>query len=259
VIGMTLALFGLLTRLRFTKRPLDLNAAAAQQHLFPLIGMVVGLLAAFAILVLDFVLGNQDAIVSGALLLIILYGITGILHTEGLADMADGMMAHGTAQRKREIMKDPHVGVAAVMTVFLFLVVLFALATRMCVAGDRTIDPWPYPFDIPFVLGMVVSEAAGKLSMSTCIWLGPSSHEGMGALFVRTATNLRFMLACVIAGLGCFLVVGWLSVLVSVGVLTGAVMTAMARRHFGGVSGDVFGAANEVGRVSALLLWVIVA
>lgn len=259
MIHMTLALLGLLTRFRLTRRQLNLEEAAAQQHLFPLIGIVIGLLAALAILLLDFVLDDRDAVVSGALLLVLLYGITGIIHTEGLADMADGIMARGTAQRKREIMKDPHVGVAAVMAVVLFLVMYFALAARMSVTGDRTIEPWPNLIGVPLALGMVVSEVAGKLSMNTSMFLGPSSQDGMGALFVRGASASRFLAACGIAGLGCFIMVGWLAIIVFVGILAGTLVTMVARKHLDGVSGDVFGAANEIGRASALLVWVIVA
>jgi adenosylcobinamide-GDP ribazoletransferase len=259
VIPMTLALFGLLTRIKLTRRDLDLEAAARRQYLFPLVGIVIGLLGSLAILVLDLLFGNENHIVSGGVLVALLYCITGIMHTEGLADLADGVMASGTPERKREVMKDPHAGVAAVMATVLFLIVLFAVATRMCDGADEVIDPWPHLLSVPFVLGMVVSEAAGKLSMTTAMLLGPSSQGGMGSTFVRNASGARFALACAIAAIGCFLIVGWLSILVFTGVVAGAIVTAIARKHLGGVSGDVFGAANEIGRVFALLMWVIVA
>lgn len=254
---MTLAIFGLLTRLRFTKRTLDLEAAAANQYLFPLVGIVIGLLGSAVILLLDFLIGDSNAMVSGGLLLAVMYFVTGIMHTEGLADLADGVMAHGTPERKREIMKDPRAGVAAVMATILFLLIFFALATRMCATADREIEPWPLMVGVPFALGMVVSEAAGKLSMVTAMLLGPSAHEGMGAAFVRNATIARFATACAIAVIGCFLIVGWYAVIGLTGVLAGTAVTLLARKHLGGVSGDVFGAANEVGRLFALVMWVV--
>ena len=255
---MTLELLGLLTRIRLTRRQLDLETAASQQFLFPLVGLVVGLTAALAILALDFVMGDRESILSGALLVVFLYGVTGIMHTEGLADMADGVMAHGTPQRKREIMKDPHVGVAAVMAIALFVLTYFVLATRMCTQADRTIHPWPDLLGVPFVLGIVVSEVAGKLSMNVSMFMGPSSHVGMGSLFVGKADASRMLASLAVASIVCFAVVGILSVIVLIGVFAGALVTLIARKHFEGVSGDVFGAANEIGRISALLVWVIV-
>ena len=255
---MTLELLGLLTRIRLTRRRLDLEAAASQQLLFPLVGLIVGLLAALAILLLDFVLGDKEALLSGALLVVFLYGVTGIMHTEGLADMADGVMAQGTAQRKREVMKDPHVGVAAVIAVVLLMVAYFALASRMCAQADRTIHPWPDLVGVPFVLGMVVSEVAGKLAMNVSMFIGPSSHAGMGSLFVEKATVSRLLGSLAIAMIACFAMVGFFALIALTGIFAGALVTGMAGKHFGGVSGDIFGAANEIGRISALVVWVIV-
>ena len=105
---MTSDLFGLLTRIRVSKVPMDLEKAAAQQHLFVLVGLVVGLIVtAFSVLLYD-LLGRGLAQESAVIVIITLYSITGILHTEGLADFADGVMAGGTPERKRAAMKDVH-------------------------------------------------------------------------------------------------------------------------------------------------------
>jgi adenosylcobinamide-GDP ribazoletransferase len=256
---MTLALFGLLTRIRLTRNELDLATAASRQHMFPIVGLVIGLVASLMALVLDYALGQSNSIVSGAALITLLYAVTGIMHTEGLADFADGIMAHGTPQRKREVMKDPHVGVAAVIATVIFVILLFALATRVCASAGRDLDAWPLPWAVPFALGLVVSEVGGKLAMNTAMTLGPSSHDGMGSLFVQGASRGRFLAACGIAAVTCFFITGWFSAIVFTGVLAGVAVTAIARRNVGGVSGDVFGAANEIGRIATLMMWVVLA
>jgi adenosylcobinamide-GDP ribazoletransferase len=78
----------------------------------------------------------------------------------------------------------------------------------------------------------------------------------MGSLFVQNADRGRFLAACGIALIACFLVVGWLFVIVLTGILVGGAVIVIARKHLGGVSGDVFGAVNEIGRVATLLMWV---
>ncbi len=258
MIDMTRALLGLLTRIKLPGPPMDLEAAARQQHLFPIIGLVIGLIAALMCAVLNWVFGGGDALILGGVLLVVLYSITGIIHTEGLADLADGVMAGGSRAKKYEVMKDPHVGVAAVMTLIVFLLLFFALATEMVARADQPLDLTPIPWEVPFALGFVLSEVSGKLAMNASMFMGPSAHEGMGTAFVRNGNLRKFAMAAIIAGIVCFLTVGVACVVLLVGVAGGMVVTILARKHIGGVSGDVFGAANEVGRISALLIWVLI-
>ena len=43
--------------------------------------------------------------------------ITGIHHTDGLADFADGLMTKGTKEKKRKAMKDLSVGSAGIFSI----------------------------------------------------------------------------------------------------------------------------------------------
>ena len=255
---MTGDLFGLLTRIRLPGSAFDINSAARKQHLFPLIGLVVGLLLTIACLTMDYALAGEESIVAAGLLLVLMYALTGIMHTEGLADLADGIMANGTPARKREVMKDPRSGVAAVLAVVLFVLLLFALAMRICARADHALDLWPLPWEIPFASGFVLAEVGGKMAMNVSMTMGPSAHSGMGTAFVQNASAGKFMAALAMTMIISFLFAGILSVIVLVGVAGGVVVTALSRKHLGGVSGDVFGAANEIGRLSVLLTWVLI-
>jgi len=254
---MTGDLFGLLTRIRLPGAEMDLRRAAQQQHLFPIVGAVVGLAAALTAILLNEFLTASYAMVSAGILLVVLYYLTGILHTEGLADFADGLMASGTSERKREAMKDVHSGVAAVIGVTLYLILFFAAATRVSAHAQDLLTPFPLLWAVPAAIGLVLSEMAGKLAMNVTMFLGPSSHSGMGTLFVSEATASKLVLACAIAGVIGFVVAGYLAIIVYLGLLAGLAVTVKARGNFGGVSGDVFGAANEVGRLLTLVVWVL--
>jgi adenosylcobinamide-GDP ribazoletransferase len=258
VIDMTRALLGLLTRIRLPGPRVDLEAAAGQQHLFPLIGLLVGLIAALICISLNSVFGGGDPLVLGGLLLVAVYAVTGIIHTEGLADLADGVMASGSRERKHEIMKDPHAGVAAVIAVIVYLLLFFALAVEMSARADDSVSALLTTWHVPFALGFVLSEVSGKLAMNTSMLIGPSAHQGMGSAFVQNASARKFAVAVALAAGICLLTVGFAAVILLAGIVGGAAVTLVARRHLGGVSGDVFGAANEIGRLSALLLWVLI-
>ncbi|UCE45771.1 MAG: adenosylcobinamide-GDP ribazoletransferase [Methanobacteriota archaeon] len=255
---MTRALLGLLTRIRLPGSAVNLESAAEQQYLFPLIGLLVGMMAALICTVLGHVFGREDSLVSGGLLIAAMYAITGIIHTEGLADLADGAIASGNSDRKRAVMKDPHIGVAAVIVVAVYLLIFFALATRLCAKADYTIGFALIPWGIPVAFGFVLSEVSGKLAMNTSMLIGPSAHRGMGSAFVEKANARTFAAALAIAIGPCALLAGFASIILLAGIAAGAAVTIVARTQFGGVSGDVFGAANEIGRMSSLILWVLI-
>ena len=155
-------------------------------------------------------------------------------------------------------MKDVHSGVAAVIGTVLYLILFFAAATTMCAHAQDSLTPFPLLWAIPVAIGFVLSEMAGKLAMNSAMFLGPSSHQGMGALFVKEATGRKLLVACAFAGVIGFFVAGYLAVIVYLGLLAGFAVTVKARTNFGGVSGDVFGAANEAGRLLTLMVWVLI-
>ena len=256
---MTRALFGLLTRIRVPGTPTDLEQAAQEQHLFVLVGLIVGLTATIVSVLLSHFLGKGMFLVSGGILLVVLYYVTGILHTEGLADFADGIMASGTQERKREAMKDVHLGVGGVFATVLYLILTFAAFSLVCAKASDPVNPFPLPWQMTVAIGFVLAEMSGKLAMNTMMYLGPSSHPGMGALFVKAASRGKLLAAILLASAVSFVFTGLLSVLVLLGIVAGYVLTLTARKHFGGVSGDAFGAANEVGRLLTLLAWVVIA
>ncbi|UCE81090.1 MAG: adenosylcobinamide-GDP ribazoletransferase [Methanobacteriota archaeon] len=255
---MTRVLLGLLTRIRLPGSSADLEDAASQQHLFPLVGLLVGLMATLVCIVFGSLFSPEDNLIAGSLMIAALYAITGIIHTEGLADFADGAMANGSRDRKLAVMKDPHAGVAAVIVVIVFLLVFLALASEMCARARESIGPFPIVWNAPVVFGFVVSEVSGKLAMNTSMLIGPSAHHGMGSAFVNRASSRKFAVAIALAFGPCALLIGVASMILLVGIVAGGAVTIAARKHFGGVSGDVFGAANEIGRVGTLILWVLI-
>jgi adenosylcobinamide-GDP ribazoletransferase len=94
--------------------------------------------------------------------------------------------------------------------------------------------------------------------MNFAMYIGPSAHEGMGSLFVSSATAPRLAAAVTISVIVSALLVGAYFPLVMLGGVAGTMVALTARKHFGGVSGDAFGAANELGRLLVLLGWVLV-
>ena len=254
---MVAELFGLLTRIRVTSRPLNLEKAASRQFLFPIVGLIVGLLAALAALVLSHFFEEDLAVLLGGIVVVFVYFLTGIIHTEGLSDFADGLMAKGSKERKREVMKDVHSGVGGVFAVVVSLILYFSAVWTVMASPSRTAN-LGFSWSV-LAFGLVLSEVAGKLAMNVTMWMGPSSHPGMGSVFVSKAGVGKLVASFSIALTIGFVLVGLLFLIVLLGAVAGVSIALLSRKHFGGVAGDSFGAANEIGRLLTIVAWVLIA
>ncbi len=215
---------------------------------FPLIGAFIGLIAGvFGWVAHYFGLG----IVVGGLVLAALLLITGLHHTDGLLDFGDGVMAHGTAEHKIEVMHDQLTG-AGGLSIGIMTMLITALAIGQLKIGL-------------LVGGIIAVEASAKLSMVVMAWAGKSAHQGMNSPFLETMHGLKGDILLIVALAISFAIalplLRWAGAFVVLaGVITSLVMTGVAHRHFNGVTGDVFGATNEITRmVCVIVLLTVVA
>lgn len=169
--------------------------------------------------------------------------LTGMLHFDGLADSADGLLPPLERGRRLEVMATPGVGAFGGMVVT--LVVLARVAALAALAPDPLL-----------VAGLWT---ASRASMAVALASLPYARVGGGAASGFRAGPTTPALAAL--ALGCALVAwafdgGWgPGVLVAAGSLAGfgAVMT-LAWRRLGGYTGDVLGAAGLVAETVGLLV-----
>jgi adenosylcobinamide-GDP ribazoletransferase len=224
---------------------------------FPLIGALLGLIAGlFSWITYEFL----PFIVVGGLALALLLWMTGLHHTDGLLDFGDGIMAHGTPEHKVEVLHDQFTGAGAIgLTLMTYMITAFAFISL--VGGNARIGNWFVPLILPALL---VVEMSAKLSMVLVAWAGKSVHEGMNSPFLQamhgSGGNWRLAAALIISFGVAIPLLTWAGALaVLAGIIAGLVMTAVAHRHFNGVTGDVFGATNEIARmVSVVVLLAVV-
>ena len=173
--------------------------------------------------------------------------VTGITHLDGLADLGDAAVVHGSPARRREVMRDTTLGVGGSVAVGLALVGLALAGAGL--AG----------LPLRLAVGTVVAaEVGAKLAMLGLAVAGEATHEGLGSHLTGAAgRDLVFGAALALPAVA----LTWPSPVAAVGLLAGlgagAVVLAWARARLGGVSGDVFGATNEVARLAALHAGVI--
>ena len=205
----------------------SLDRAAA---FFPLVGLLVGGIAAGVRALGDQILPPLPATllaVAAALL------VTGALHEDGLADVADGLGAHVSRERRLEILRDPRVGtfgaLALIVAVGLVITTVGALDTEDAARA--------------LIAAHVLSRWA-MLPVSRV--LGPAREGGAGALLrVKTpALIVATVLAAAIA-----VAVGAAAAILAAAAAS-AVAAAVLQRGLGGVTGDGYGATAKLAEVT---------
>jgi len=228
---------GFLTRLPAGRDADAWDAFAATPAAFLPVGYLVGGVGALVLLV------PAPDPAQAFLYLVAIYGVTGINHVDGVADLGDAAVVHGDPERRREALKDTTVGVGAVLAVALVVAGL-ALAA-LALAGL----PWRIAAGI-----VVAAEVGAKLGMAALACLGKAPHDGLGSTFTASNGVGSLVIPALLAAP--VLALTWPSI-VAAGSLAGALVATSAvlrwsNRALGGVGGDAFGATNELGRLAGL-------
>lgn len=232
---------GVLGALQFlTRIPVRLRAApdlAASVPWFPVvgagIGAAVGGLAAGLWHVVPATVSASVAVMVGVM-------ITGAFHEDGLADTADAMGGR-TPERRREILKDSRhgsYGVAALVGSILVRVLCVASLGPAVAFG-----------------GLVAAHTLGRGAAVAVMGLArPVSTVGLGADYTRSLSARRVTLAVAAALAFGTLATGWWVLPLSLAAGVGAFVIALiAHRAFGGVSGDILGAVEQVAECLVLV------
>uniref|UniRef100_UPI003A995667 adenosylcobinamide-GDP ribazoletransferase n=1 Tax=Stappia sp. TaxID=1870903 RepID=UPI003A995667 len=180
--------------------------------------------------------------------------VTGGLHEDGLADVADGFFGAGTPERRLEIMKDSRIGafgtLALILTCLLKVSLVAALVARYspALAG----------------LLLVLAEAGSRASMAS-VWstLPPARPGGLASLCGTPSPRGAGIAALLGAGglLAALAVVPLAAVAAAavLAVLSGIGLRRLALAKIGGHTGDVLGTAQQVAVLSVLLGFCVAA
>lgn len=238
---------GFLTRLPVAHRDGDWDAFRSRPTVFPLVGAVAGAAAAIPLLAVEYLPAPTVAL--GYVLAV--YAVTGVHHLDGVADLGDALIVHGDRERRREVLKDTTTGVGAV------------LAVAITIAGLALAGLGLAGLPVLAAVGVAIgTEVGAKLGMAAMACFGAASHDGMGRQFTEAATPGAFVAPAGIVLSAAALVWPRPAAVAICGGVAGIVLPwTWANRRLGGINGDVFGAANEIGRVvgahAGVIAWTL--
>jgi adenosylcobinamide-GDP ribazoletransferase len=216
----------------------DLANFARHSYLYPCAGYIIGGLVALPI----YFIADRTIAAAGAVALFFL--ISGAHHFDGLLDLGDGMMAHGSREKRIGALTDRMVGAGGIAAGIAVTLLLFAglLASSTVISA------------------IIIGEVCAKFSMSFLTTYGTPFREGMHS-YLHQYSQPAFPL---IAALFCIPLV---LLPVSLSKLAGAALVMVvcpvlllivSKRLFGGVNGDVVGASNEITRACVILTLALI-
>ena len=219
----------------------NLETVAKYMYIFPIVGVLIGLIIGSFALGLSLFL---EPLIVALLVVAGLAIITGIHHTDGLADFADGLMTKGNKEKKLKSMKDVSTGTAGIVSIVLYVVGMILALSLM--QGFQLFT------------AILLSEILAKFAMVLQAALGKSAITGSNSPFVQIMKDKkRLFLASAITIIPVIVfggIVGAIAFAVAISITF--FILAISTRSFGGITGDVLGATNELTRLSSLIVFV---
>lgn len=193
---------------------------------FPVTGAFVGGAAGGAFAGVRAIAGPPSGAVAA---IVVLAGLTGALHQDGLADTLDGLGARGGPQARRAAMRDSRLGTFGVLALLVWGLLIFSGLSRLDGGqGAR---------------GLLVTGAVSRWAILLHGALAPpAARDGLGALLPSSWRAAG--IAAVPAGAAAVLAVGaWRgAVALAVAGMCAGLTALLAHRTLGGSTGDTLGA-----------------
>lgn len=251
-----------------------LDISSRYMFLFPVIGVIIGILvgiyANFTNTVLFLLFGGLENLVfSGAYIIgsdflakglaagmtiAFLLVVIGLQHTDGLVDLGNALgIKNASLKMKVDIAHEWTVTrIGALLAIFVyFLTFLFIFFIKTDV----------------IIQTLIVAEVAAKLGMVTTGWQGNSPpsrfyenrwEKGRSFIDSIRKKNGLYAISLTISLMVSFALLGFNGVLAIIaGITVGCFMIFVGNQVFEGVNGDIFGATNEIARMFALFVLVI--
>jgi adenosylcobinamide-GDP ribazoletransferase len=236
-----------LTRLPVPSQPYEPDMLSRAVKFFPVVGLLIGASAAL----LHFLLTSHlPALIVALLVVILLVMITGCFHEDGLADAADGLGGGWKREKVLSIMHDSRIGSygAAALTLsliarILLIAALSPLHAEIYLIAAHVLCRWttlPLSFYLPSARAgsedQIDGQGARIAQLTTC------GTVALGTLFTLAVVVILLRNRAL------------MPVLVSAGT---TLLTAMYyKRRIGGVTGDCFGATNQITEIVIYLCGV---
>lgn len=228
--------FQFLTRIPMPDVRYEADSLSRATKFFPFVGLVVGCGAALLEEILRPHLGRS---LSALLVLIYLVLVTGCLHEDGLADAFDGFGGGGSKSQILAILKDSRIGSYGATALVLSLLTRYLLLASI-----------PIEHFAGYVISAHVLCRWSALPLS--YFLPPArEQEGEGARIARLTSRSSLLFGTAFSMTVVVFALRWLALgpLLASSLMV-AVSGGLYYRKINGVTGDCFGATNQLSEIA---------
>lgn len=169
--------------------------------------------------------------------------LTGLLHMDGLADSADGLLPHLGRQRRLAVMAEPDIGAFGLAVTAGVLLLRFAALGAVRPEVGLVAGVWCVSRSLMIAATITLPYARGEGGLASS-FLG----DGRAQLAVISIAGVGAGVALAVWGRGWPAAPG-----IAVGILAGCAVLLLAHRRLGGFTGDVLGATAVIAETAALL------
>ncbi len=209
----------------------------------PMVGLEIG--ALWAVLAWLCSLLNLPVFVAGLILCAYPYIVTGFLHLDGFMDVTDAVKSWRDLERRREILKDSHVGSFAVIGIVLLVLAQFALFASVSAEADVRI----------LIFIPAVSRCCSSLAVTGLKPISTSQYADQKKPKVHLIILAVLLCSFLVAG---FLLCGKYGFALA-GCLIGYGFTLLrAYRSLDGMNGDISGYALTIGELCAVAVYALI-
>lgn len=249
LLGETMRSIGFLSRLPVGARHWRESEAvtvASDARAFPLAGMAIAAGPALLLIVLDTM--GAPPLIAAAFATLVLVAVTGALHEDGLADVADGFGGGGDKERRLAIMKDSRIGTYGGIAVAGGLLLRVAGLAAVIAAHGA----------LAAALSMIAVAAFSRAAM-VWIWAREANARVAGVAHDAGAPSYRDADIAAMAGLAIFAFLAIVSTglgnalaALVLGILILDAFVRLCRRMIGGQTGDTLGACQQIVEIMTL-------
>ena len=209
----------------------------------PMVGLEIG--ALWAVLAWLCSLLNLPVFVAGLILCAYPYIVTGFLHLDGFMDVTDAVKSWRDLERRREILKDSHVGSFAVIGIVLLVLAQFALFASVSAEADVRI----------LIFIPAVSRCCSSLAVTGLKPISTSQYADQKKPKVHLIILAVLLCSFLVAG---FLLCGKYGFALA-GCLIGYGFALLrAYRSLDGMNGDISGYALTIGELCAVAVFALI-
>ncbi|HCW53586.1 MAG TPA: adenosylcobinamide-GDP ribazoletransferase [Clostridium sp.] len=210
---------------------------------YPLVGLIIG--GIWSVIYYFITLFNCSLILKSAIVMMVPFVITGMLHLDGFMDVCDAILSRRDKAEKLRILKDSTIGAFAVVSILMLFFIQFG-----CVYSILAKNISVYVF----LLLPVISRTLVCFFLVSIVTIKESS---LGTYFKKgtgMADKVLMAIIFAICTVASYFILGYEGVLSALFITIGVSLSVYkCIREFGGISGDVSGCALVIGELLGLL------